>query len=458
MIADRKSSGPSLRRSPPGQIQRNVGFEFEARNQVEEMNNNMSGPQIAGTTLIQPNEVANGTLAKGNVIANGANFELQVDEGADFHLEFVTTGVGFPETSTGRDNLEATITAMETLGNEIIAKGKTPGTRLNWGGNTPKRVLRTNELTGGAATLPERIIHPSATISAEPQTTAGIRLDQLPALMDNMASPTGESQKVRQKRGPARSTLAAKSNVQDTSALREGPPAARQAIDNYKTQLKATGTAVPPKFGSESLVGLMALIYTYLKKAIAPVTTYPKSLFPLLGITDFGTMFGMLPADDRILFTTTPQHFVNINLNAAGMGGSGGTAFFAGGLAAQFTGMTVLQTQNAVAILGLITRQSWLSGIPTNSDQLSNAVSGGGAGLESMGKYNHGEQVGDTHLLRKDTVTDAPILELRRMAGGVGLHNWTDFALDVFDFIVKLNDQKTKKFELDDYDPQNPKP
>jgi hypothetical protein len=445
------------RTAPKGVVQRNVGFEFEVgRYQVQQLNANMTPQQYTGATQLNPGDLGDGNLEKSKAMARGTGFEMQVDEGAnDFHLEFVTSGVGFPETKAGRGDLKTAMEGMEALGKEVTAKTGTAGATLNLGGGT-RRLVQTGEVTGGIPTKPETVISGAGQMEAEPQTTAGIRLDQIATLMENMAAPAGESQAEKRRRSPQRTTLAAKSNVQDTAAMREAPPAARTAIDNFKVQMTNAGVVLPGGFGSESLVGLMALIYTYLKKATLQVRDYPKSLFPLLGITDFASMFAMLPDDDQAPFTAVPQRFVDINLAAANMAGTGGTAFFAGGFANQLTNMTVLETQQAAAALGAITRQDWLSDIPQGTDRLTKAYTHVDA-LESMGKLNRGEEVGQEHTFSRDTNTDAPILELRRLAGHVGINNWKDLALDIFDFIVKLNDLKTREMEGRRYDITHPK-
>jgi hypothetical protein len=103
-----------------------------------------------------------------------------------------------------------------------------------------------------------------------------------------------------------------------------------------------------------------------------------------------------------------------------------------------------------------VSRRDWLENIPQGDDVLTKAFTAtAGAeveALESMGKLDRGEQVGQTHTFSKDTQTQGAILELRRLGGRVGINNWKDLALDVFDFIVKLNDLKTKKFTSRRYD------
>lgn len=416
-----------------GVIQRNVGFEFEVGlYQVQRLIENTEATQV------QPDDLNITGLGKSVVLARGTGFELQIDTGAnDRHLEFVTSGNGFPETKAGRAALKTAIEGITALGNEITSKIKTPGLTLNEEGVT-QRLVSTDEITNGISTNPKTVILGFEQMRAEPQVTAGIRLDRLAALMENMVSQEGESQAERDSRSNQRSILAYKSNEADRNALRTAPAAAQQAINEFKEQMTNDTRQLPPDFGSESLVGLISLIYTYLKKATLPVVDYPKSLFPLLSHTNFSSMFAMLPNNDRTPFIEDPQRFVNINLNAAQMAGTGGTAFFTGG----FPYNPSLNAWSAS-----ITRQDWLYNIPQGTDRLGD--------LAKFGE--RGDRVGRIHLFATDTMTEAPILELRRMAGRVGIENWKDLALDVFDFIAKLNDLKTQRFESRRFNIRNQK-
>jgi hypothetical protein len=438
-------------------IQRAVGFEFEVSGyQVNQLTNNLTQQQKNGTANVAQDALGEQDLVKGLVLANGQGFTLQIDEGAnDYHLEFVTADPGFAETKTGRNQLKQALNGMETLARGITTRANTPG-GPHLADNT--RLIETGEIAGGVAHQPERVISSlgAGPMSAEPQTTAGIRLDQIPALMENMAAPAGENQQEKTRRAPARSTLASKSSQADTNAMRAAAPAARAALATFRQQMQQQNVVLNAAFGSDSLVGLMSLIYTYLTKATVQVNDYPKSLFPLLGITNFGTMYSMLPAADKVPFTGNAARFADLNLAAANMAGAGDTAFFAGGFGQQLTNMTQLESQQVAQDLGAITRNDWLTGIVGGVDELTRAQSGVDA-LESMGKLNRGEQVGDTHWFRANTVTNAPILELRRNQRNLGVNNWKDFALDIYDFIVKLNDRQTGEFSLRRYNPRQPK-
>jgi hypothetical protein len=446
-----------MQKSPQGTIQRNVGFEFEVGGYpVTKMTRNMLPAEAAGTNVIPNAAQDDNLLAKADVLARNTGFELQIDEGnGDKHLEFVTNPPGFAENKAGRAALKKTMEGIEALGHEVKQKVAASNTKMN-DGMGDKQVSQTGAITGGVPTRPETLIRGEGQMEAEPQTTAGIRFDQIPSLIANMAKQPGETPNVTQARSVQRAVMAHKSVQSDTAAMRTSVSDVRTTIGTFKTQMQAAGVVLPANFGSEKLVGLMSLIYVYLKRGKQGVGTYPKALFPMLGITDFGTMFTLLPDDDQDPFLANAQRFEDINLDAAGLTGTGGTAFFEGGFASPLTNMTVLQSQQTAAALGAITRHDWLTDIPNGVDRLSKGYANIGA-LESMGKLNRGEQVGKTHIFSANTTSGAPILELRRHMGHLGINNWKDWALDMYDFIVKLNDLKTDNFERRRYDYNQPK-
>ncbi|MGH7966779.1 MAG: hypothetical protein ACRERD_33960 [Candidatus Binatia bacterium] len=434
-------------------MQRNVGFEFEVGSYpAYRLGRAMTAEQLNGETALTSAD--EDPLAKGDVLGRGTGFEMQVDQGRDdFHLEFVTPGNGFPETKSGRAALKVALRGMEAMGNEVTSKERAATARFRYPEGLETPVVRTDEISGGIGTLPETLIEVSGgQMHAEPQTTAGVRLDQIPTLMKSLGFTPGESMQSRQSRATQVHALSGKSGEIEKPHYANSEASARGAIGRFRNQVP-----VQPGFGSKGLVGLTALIYTYLNQGTREVLYYPKALFPLLGISNFAVMFAHLHDDDKAPFLEDSQRFVDINLDAAGMVGTGAAAFFSGGFADQLTNMSPEDSQQVALALGEITRGDWLGGIPLGTDQLTSSVSGQPA-LESMGRFDRGEYVGQTHRFGKTTTTWAPVLELRRMGSNVGINNWTDLGLDVFDFLWKLNDLKTGTFEQRRYNAAHQKP
>lgn len=445
--------------SPSGTIQRNVGFEFEVPlYPAYQLNKPMNEQEKKGETLIPLNQLGAEGLYKGKALARGKGFELQIDEAntGDFHLEFVTIGPGFEESKSGYKDLETAMTGMQKLGGAIQKLNTTKGTQVARGVNatTGVRIVQTSELEGGIDTIPETVIKGGGEMEANPQTTAGIRLDQLPALIKNMTKIQDESVDDSKRLSMQRAMLGSKTKPNDKKVLAGATLAAQKAIKTLKEEAFKRDIELSDEFGSDSLVGLMTLIYSYLKLAeTTEVSDYPKALFPLLGISNFGAMYRMLPKDDKAPFLNNPGLFVELNLMAADMEGQGGKPFFTAGFAKQLTNLSEEETRDAVQALGSITRAYWLIEIPGGNDVLSQAYSepmgdymSGAKYLESMGKFNRGDMVG-----QKNERTVAPVIELRRMAERTPIDQWKNLALDIFNFVCQLNNHETTELKPQHY-------
>lgn len=438
-----------------GTIQRNVGFEFEVPlYPAYRLNKNLTIGEKTGLSKINKDQLTHNELRKSLVLARDTGFELQLDEGSsnDFHLEFVTTGEGFPETKGGQANLEQAMTNMENMGNSVITKLQKSWIKLNDTEKSKPPLLPSKELKNGNSTTPEILIRSSSagSMEASPQTTAGIRLDQLPTLVDKMMEMFSSNKKTNKTTSHPLHYEA--TNMDDLKAMQNANAQARKAVKGFKEYANNEKIELPPKFGSEALIGLVALIYTYLKKAeTTEVNDYPKSLFPILGISNFSAMFEMLPDDDQLPFKKEPKQFTSINLKAAEMPGTDDTGFFTKGFAKKLSHLTEKETELTANQLGSITRGEWLAGIPLGKDILSRtgfqqSKDSEAPAFESMGKYSYGETVGqESQGNESDTRIKAPILELRRMAPQIPLKAWKPLALQVFDYMVKLNNLEIEK-------------
>src|SRR6478672_8827661 len=244
-----------MQKSPQGTIQRNVGFEFEVGSYpVTKMMRNMLPAEAAGTNVIPNAAQDDNLLAKADVLARNTGFELQIDEGVqDKHLEFVTNPPGFAENKAGRAALKKAMEDIEALGHEVEQKVAASNTKMN-DGMADQQVIQTGEITGGVPTRPETLIRGGGQMRAEPQTTAGIRFDQIPSLIANMAKQPGETPNVTEARGVQRTVMAQKSVESDTAAMRTAVSDVRTTIGTFKTQMQAAGVVLPANFGSEKLV------------------------------------------------------------------------------------------------------------------------------------------------------------------------------------------------------------
>jgi hypothetical protein len=430
-------------------VRRAVGFEFEVGMwEVEKLIGPLTPQQANGTTPLADTDVDKTAPKKGEVLVDGGGFELQVDEsGAHRHLEFVTKGAGFEESSSGRKALAATMQSMTQLANSLVAMHGTAPAKRGAG-----RAIAVRDLPGNQAT--DRVILPRATMQAEPQSTAGIRLDMLPTLLEEHLRQRGQhedAQAYDQEIAPGRSMLFGKSTT-DRDILQQSPAAARAGLTRWQGNAATPGAA---GMGSEDLVGMLCVLFTYITIGGKPLTNYVKVMAPLMARTNFAGMFKLLPQPEQAWFRANPGEFEALVLEASGVPGIGGQSVWRGGLS-RLENKTPQQEATIVAALQSLTLSEWLRGIPGGRDLLTSKqfpiikkeqldVAGELQGLGSLGEKT--DTVGTTHAFSKDTRTEAPVFELRRMGGAVHHQMWAPLALDVFDYIVKLNDKSDKTFK-----------
>ena len=120
--------------------------------------------------------------------------------------------------------------------------------------------------------------------------TAGIALDRVFRLMENLSATkrAGESTKQHRQRMDGSAVLMGK-GVAEIPAVSGGPAAVRTAFGNVPHAGKGA-----PKSPSKELVGLVALMRTYLLGA-AKNKSYAKAIVPFLLKTDYAKLFTMLP-------------------------------------------------------------------------------------------------------------------------------------------------------------------
>jgi hypothetical protein len=429
-------------------IQRAVGFEIETNwrvfNYDQTLNNN--GPMTAlqkNTNFLpadgyRPAYLTN-NLAKGTPIISGNHFELQVDElptgGKD--LEFVTTLPAFEETPEGRADLDQTLQDIEALAAALV--------------NSPHWAIAPGDLGLGAVQTPTAVMKKNTTpgMNGSPQTTAAIRMDQIPTLFETIGTVTGEAPAPAKVAG--RQTLSGVTNTGTQSDIEAGimgdaPTMARQALANYKQTFanqfafrNATREAnqrEANQLGSQQLIGLLSLLIMYLRIADQAQPTYAKQIAPFLARTNFSNNFHFLTPEEKRHFRARPGNFASLAMEAAGLPNTGNTPVLRHGIGSN---------PNA-NILDRVTRNAWLRGIPNGEDLLSQAgfdarfgANQGGAEFESLGRLgNRTEWVGRTDRYNNNR-TRAPLFEMRRMKGSIPYLQWRPTLLSVFDFIRQIN-------------------
>ncbi len=442
-------------------IQRAVGFEFEVGTyEVRKLKTPITKPQKQGTQEIPMTQTDDpDVLPKGTVLKKGTDYELQVDEGAnDRHLEFVTTGHGFPETSSGRSKLQTAMKDMVKTADLIRAKGQRAAPKINNNGLRMGAVT-TGDISGKSTTPATIIMSLGGSMSAAPQATAGIRLDQIATMMETSlgTGPTGETGGQKTQRSPGRGYLASGSPT-DAAIMGPAPGHARTAIQNFIATHTGTAAATPGGFGSNSLVSLLALLHVYLTIAAKPLQNYPKVIAPLLARTSFVGMYNQLPDTEKAYFAQDRTRFVQLALEAANMPSTEAQSVFTQGFTT-VTGVNAgADTTKFNQRLQTLARGYWLEQIVAGNDALTKTGFTNiqlSEYLESMGSLGtRTESVGKKRKGGLNTKTQAPILEMRRMTKGLDQSDWVGFALDVFDYVKGVNDLKNPTFGTANMDAQ----
>ena len=189
--------------------------------------------------------------------------------------------------------------------------------------------------------------------------------------------------------------------------------------------------ANPPGAPSNRLVGLVALLRTYVINA-QKSTKYAKGVAPFLAKTDFGKLFSMLP--EAAYYHDNLDEWVALVLEASGVPlDDADTPLFAGNF--QFIGA------DQMAVLRRLTKRLWIMRLAL--DQVDLCTPAGlartnmkAAEQELFGFGALGKRTDDVGLERTDY---SAILEFRRMAGGLSHTKWKSFALELFDYVRSLN-------------------
>src|SRR5262249_30872347 len=212
-----------------------------------------------------------------------------------------------------------------------------------------------------------KVLFPARDVSGELQVNIGLRLDRVSTLMRGMAKGGNETQQEEERRRPGREVMGSGINGADTNTdFGAAPDAARAAIDKYKSDGARAGEQdFPGTFGGSGLEGLVALVVSYLKGAAGNRIGYAKSIAPLMARTDFGTLFGQLPDEDKKYIRAHPAAFEAIVADASGL--NMGQDMFPNGI---YKDPRTAGAGDPNALAGL-TRATWVGGIAAGFDFLT---------------------------------------------------------------------------------------
>ncbi|MBD1859846.1 MULTISPECIES: DUF4157 domain-containing protein [Leptolyngbya] len=395
-----------------------------------------TGNKIAAKPLLGKN------IAKAAKIVTAAKYDLTADSSpaGGSNLEWVTAPLtSAAEVNAVMTNLTAMVHQFNGLKNQEEIKLDELG-GIQGGGVKAK---------GGLVIYPEV----GKEMIFEPQTTTGIKIDQLPKLLEYLNDQTEhwyEWESTFLKRKQAKSDLFGQGGLDKLVAA---DASAKVAIAQFKQTVLPQHAPQLVRTSTKELEGLAILLASYLKTAdTLPAKSNAKSIAEgLMSRTDFAHNFKLLPPAYQQFFSENPQQFVNLMLDAAEMKGTGGNKVYTN---------TVERggVDNRVEKVIPLTRQQWLENIPSGVDLLKHY-----SNLSNEAKEIEGVSEDDWNPIHKslgalgsvdDQVgapgkqTDALVVEFRRMFGG----NMTEADLlptakAIYALVDQLNKNENLKYE-----------
>jgi hypothetical protein len=389
--------------------------------------------------LIEPNndkQYRFEALKKKDELVKGNGFTLEADEGntdqsgyGKSNTEFVTDA--FEENEAGRKALEKALIDFTKITAKISAFAQ---------GNK-RKVVHAAEVTSSGG-VPGIVIFPHKDTSGVMQVTGAVDLARIPELMKKMNRPElDENEQTRKRLLPTRYRLGQTiGGAENAGPTGKAPNQAESAINSYR--ITNTNT-VPIDFGSDKLHGLVSLMASYIMSANNQTLGYAKTLAPIMARTNFAGIFNLLNETEKNYFrNTTPNPLVTI-IGQAVNGLDMTQNLFPHGI---YNDPRARGRGETHALSGL-TRQKWIEGIVSGTDYLTAADFNKNpdltlspdesdqekGDLESMGRLNtQTEPVGQNGV-------NAPVFEIRSLGSITTPELMQGLALQIFDFLVKLN-------------------
>lgn len=421
-----------------GRVRRAVGFEFEVGKwTVEKIDRSLSWKETGGWDAIPDGDVA----PFGGVIANAGPWRFTGDTSNDgsTHLEWVMASP-VEETDAGRDELEQRMDALYLYNEQLMAahpkkakiRRQSPG-------------LETRRVRGSEVGLPKHVlVQPWATMEAEPQMTAGIALDRVYRIMENLDKKkrATESEKQFQGRQAGAAVLMGK-GVAEKPMVASSPQAARTAFAT--TKHPGDGAPTEP---SNKLIGMLSLMRTYLIGA-QQKKSYAKGIAPLLLKTDFAKLFSMLPTTERDYYSLNADIWEKVVLATAGL-----TPLDAD--QPLFTNsITYVEQRGLMDQLQYLERGTWIRGLALYGVDYCTPDGLKRLGVDEVSEHLFGfGSLGDKTdtVGREDKQTNkSAVIEFRRLSGKLPHTMWKDFALELFDYVRAVNAHKKGSYSGEGY-------
>jgi hypothetical protein len=436
-------------------LQRDIGFEFEVNHMAYQSDRTLTWKD-RGQRAERPRGATNlpkGSVLVGNMGALHAKTDVaSMNRGSNVEFEIAHQ----PETDEGRARLVEALATLERAC-ALLETERSRGRR-----HVPATKLRA--AFGGATGGENRYIAVDGEpTTGAPQATVGIRLERVGGLMENTIGSA-----VKDDEMPRDRFALGGMRGDQFSAIGRTPGLVRDGIHAYAEQ---AGEELPEGFPSSALVGVCALLLSYIRAGAAGRQIFLKGMAPLLARTSIGSiMAGDLSDAERLFF----EH----------EGGARFVALWGHILATAQLGeldvpLIALDPSEGegMELPTALSRRSWLAALagPEHVDQLTaehvpavaedglltaaqakvlredhddrEAVEGGPiTTLRAQRLTTHRREnlegfgaLGTAH----DTVggvdrVRAPVFELRRMIA-MDTHEFAEMALGLFDYVVALN-------------------
>ncbi|BDD09289.1 hypothetical protein FUAX_17210 [Fulvitalea axinellae] len=413
-------------------VQRAVGFEIEKGAyrffRSPEHYHEMTAALWDGYILSEEEIHGSVRFRKGDILLEGDGFTVQADISVKErwpYMEIVTDP--FEETPEGYAKLTATMAKLTRM---MARVKREPG--YIWLSNLKEfGALRSEHK--------EAVMKTRGSEEAYFQVTAGLGLDKLGRLFDDLGYPDEEETEAeRERKAGGRSTFIPPNKSVDPLFRYRSQLMVRE-VDRTVRRLADRA----PMLKDPQLMGLLRVVGMYLMFGSQEVGHYPKSFVPVLARTDVATMFEKLP---RPLKATLRNYKANLWRavvdDLCGLLGIGG-------LSARFFARGVYQYHTNLAMRNMLgkdlTRDDWVSNLPFGKDLLTEkhypdrhraylfrAMGGMGA-----------------HMDKDSDKTGAPVFEFRKINKDVPFSEWQSFGQSVFKYIYALNRGEDKAFGED---------
>jgi hypothetical protein len=413
-----------------------VGFEFELGWESWQTNAEPEVGQNEQAALAIPQGHKNlwtnhlHRLKKKKVLIDETGFTLQAEDYPNqdeiSSVEVVTDP--FSETDQGQQEAATAADGIMAFGNRLLSKR---GAGQGAAGLVPLGEFGTPQIQHGW------ILPSDDDVEADPQTTVGVALGQVPELMKDLSAPSGVAESNQEAGARQEGRLALSARFMQPflgQAESKAATALPQFAQHYNTNLKPDEQ--PDWQPSSQAKGLLAMLTSYIDRAKGFTATYPKAKFPLLARTDFHRLYQMLPVKEQEILNGPPLI----------------------DLVKRSTGLNDMEMDQQLFTAGVahvnvrqLTRREWIANLPA-VDLLTEASfpdadpqRANAKALESLGSY--GDKADPVSTGQEGETEAGGIFEIRGVKKvKLNAPALKDFVTKTFNYIRALNRRQNQKY------------